>query len=337
MPLTVSIIIPTFNRGGTIVRAVDSALGQTSKGCEVIVLDDGSTDDTALRLRPYSDRIRYVHQDNEGVAAARNRALQIATGDWVAFLDSDDIWLPDKLEKQFSALSAMGSDFGACFTDHIYVGGPCFTDQTCVGSSTATGSVLEQLGLKTSAKFGELRDSVHYIVRRGDQPRPIMIQSLLIRHSLIRELGGFDESLVLAEDTDFILRLSLKTRICFVPEVLLRVDRTPNTPRLTNHLSKKSDELFFSAEHLYKKWLSLPELVDPYARALIRERLRSMYYEWAIRELKNFRFDEALKRIRASGDSYAVAVSKLGARKWKKLLAGLARTIDVRFQGQAAE
>lgn len=102
----VSVVVPAFNQGDYIAEAIDSALGQTIPPFEVIVVDDGSTDQTAEVCASYGDRISYVHQPNAGAGAARNRGLSMATGDFIAFLDSDDIWPADRLALQLEAFAA---------------------------------------------------------------------------------------------------------------------------------------------------------------------------------------------------------------------------------------
>jgi GT2 family glycosyltransferase len=97
-PLTVSTVIPTFNRARLIERAVDSALAQQAPGDEILVIDDGSTDDTASVIARYGSRVRYLRAENRGAGAARNRGIREARGDLVAFLDSDDEWMPGKLD-----------------------------------------------------------------------------------------------------------------------------------------------------------------------------------------------------------------------------------------------
>src|SRR5262249_43626334 len=90
----VTVIIPTFNRGHIVTDAIDSVLAQTVPCLEIIVVDDGSRDDTRERLVPYMDRIVYIYQHNQGVSAARNTGVDAAKGDLIAFLDSDDVWHP---------------------------------------------------------------------------------------------------------------------------------------------------------------------------------------------------------------------------------------------------
>ena len=119
---TVSVIIPTFNRSKLVVNAIRSVLCQTYRDYEIIVVDDGSTDDTAEALTPYMDRIRYVYQANLGPGAAQNRGIQLARGKWISILASDDLWLPTKLEAQLKVVTMLGNGFGACFTDCDFFG-----------------------------------------------------------------------------------------------------------------------------------------------------------------------------------------------------------------------
>src|SRR5438876_789956 len=101
----VSVVIPTFNKGCLVAEAVESVLAQTLLPAEIIVVDDGSRDDTRERLAAYRERIQYAFQENRGVSAARNHGVRRATSDLIAFLDSDDVWHPRKLEIQVEALA----------------------------------------------------------------------------------------------------------------------------------------------------------------------------------------------------------------------------------------
>src|ERR1044072_212389 len=108
---SVSVVIPTYNSGPYLLEAIDSLLAQTLLPSEIIVVDDGSSDDTPARLKDYRGRIRYIYQENMGVSAARNRGIEAANGDFIAFLDADDIWHPRKLEFQmetFARIPALG-------------------------------------------------------------------------------------------------------------------------------------------------------------------------------------------------------------------------------------
>ena len=103
---TVSVIIPTYNRGHLLGEAIQSVLNQDIRDCslEIIVVDDGSVDNTQDVVAQFGKDVRYIYQDNQGVGAARNRGVEVASGEWLAFLDSDDLWLPDKLSLQFQVL-----------------------------------------------------------------------------------------------------------------------------------------------------------------------------------------------------------------------------------------
>lgn len=112
----VSVIIPTYNRAARCKSAVESVLSQTHTNVEVIVVDDGSKDNTGEVINGLDDRVKYIYQANAGVSAARNTGLKAATGDYIAFLDSDDLWLPRKLEAQLSVFRAF-PDTGMVWTD----------------------------------------------------------------------------------------------------------------------------------------------------------------------------------------------------------------------------
>ncbi len=115
----ISAVIPTYNYGHFVTAAVRNVLAQTYRNLEVIVVDDGSKDNTRERLAPYLDRIRYVYQENQGPSAARNTGIRSATGEWVALLDSDDLWHPRKLELQVKYLQAH-PEVGLLGSDRVY-------------------------------------------------------------------------------------------------------------------------------------------------------------------------------------------------------------------------
>jgi hypothetical protein len=231
----------------------------------------------------------------------------------VAFLGSDDVWLPTKLERQFEALGALGEDFCACFTDCQFV-----------GNRDLQQTAFELGGLEKHGSFGILNDPVRYVLARH---AVIYIQSLLVRRSLVKELGGFDEAMVVAEDTDLLLRLALRTKFCFVPEPLVSIDRTPSRPvGLMELYYLRDDNMFTSKQHAYRKWLNLPELRDPEIRAQIHESRRGLYTDWAISKLYQFKFFEAfakMREARRTGDSYLRILPKLAFRAARKICAPL--------------
>lgn len=290
-------------------RAIDSVIAQTLPVDEIIVVDDGSTDGTMEAIRShYGSRVNAIRQENSGVSAARSRAVSEARSDWVAFLDSDDVWLPTKLERQFEALSTLGGEFGACITNCDYF-----------GDVEHSLTVFEEGGLKTDSVFGQLNNPIKYILGTY---AAIYVQSLVVLRSLIKEVGGFDSALSLAEDRDLIFRLAFKTKFCFVSTPLVGIDRTPAVSRLTGLLEHKSDQSYGWLELVREKWLAHPKLVDRDTRQTLRQELIALYYSGAVERLRDLRLAAAMQKInkiRCMGPSYPEIGFKLLSRAAKKL------------------
>ena len=306
---TVSVIIPTFNRSKLVVKALRSVLCQTYRDYEIIVVDDGSTDDTAKALTPYMDRIRYVYQANLGASAAQNRGIQLARGKWISILASDDLWLPTKLESQFKIVATLGNDFGACFTNCDFLGG-----------MQVIPSAFEQAGLHEELPFGPLEEPFKVILARHPA---IYVQSLLVLRSLIEYPNGFDERLVVAEDTDLLFRLAFKTKFCFVNECLVRIDRTPSRGvGLMELFSRGDDRAFRSKEQVLQKWICLRENMEPELRRTLEAQLKFLYYDWLVTKLYRFRYVKAFEiaaRIRATGDKNNMIYRMLASRAKRKI------------------
>ena len=180
----VSVVIPCYNYGRFVAEAIECALNQTWQPLEVIVVDDGSTDDTRQRLAPYLDRIRYVYQDNKGLSAARNTGIRHARGDWVALLDADDLWHPRKTERQ---LGVAGIDASVGL----------------VGSPTCSEMPAELPDAPATREIG-VHDFFFGV--------PVTGSSTLIRRNAFDLVGGFDETLTSVEDRDMWLRLAVAVR-----------------------------------------------------------------------------------------------------------------------------
>ena len=202
--IRISVIIPTYNRAGQIPAAVRCVLAQSLAPHEVIVIDDGSTDDTGEALAPLMDRIRYVKTANRGVSAARNRGIREATGDWIAFLDSDDTWHTGKLRRQAECVATTGAK--VCF---------------CI-CTNEDGRPIDGLGAMDS-DWGP--DSMKFYPK-GDcrlfrhKGHPVL-QTMLVAKSALAETGGFDESLWVAEDHQLMHRLVLDHGYAVVNEPMV--------------------------------------------------------------------------------------------------------------------
>ena len=306
----VSAIIPTYNRKLRLFQAVDSVLAQTKPVEEVIVVDDGSTDGTfeAVRAR-YGPLVKAIRQDNAGASAARNCGMREARGEWIALLDSDDLWLPAKIKRQFEALAEFGDKAEVCFTNNSFSGNP-----------EMTRSVFEEAGFAGAARIGLLEEPAKLILAGRE---PFYTSSFLMRRSLLTESGGFDESLAIREDTDLFFRLCFKTRFCFVGEPLVEIDRTPSREvGLCNLYATRDDRKHESFERMYSKWLAIPEVVGSEYEQTIRELLRLAYYNSAEDKLRQLRIGPALRaisRLRDIEGGYASIAGTLLLRKIQKL------------------
>lgn len=207
----ISVVIPTHDRAHTLPRAIVSALEQTLPAREVIVVDDGSTDGTAALVAGYGERVRCLYQPNAGVATARNTGIRAAQGDWVAFLDSDDFWLPQKLERQAPALA--DPTVTVCFANRTWTSRPD-TDR------------FAEVGLTAASPFTFVDDALALLAR--PQGSPLIASCCVYRRAELVRLGGYDPRLRVFEDLELDFRLALAGgRFAAVPEVLAVLDDSP--------------------------------------------------------------------------------------------------------------
>jgi glycosyltransferase involved in cell wall biosynthesis len=198
----VSVVIPTFNCARYLSGSVGSAVGQDFAEKEVIVVDDGSTDNTKEVLAPFRDRIIYIYEDNCGVSSARNRGVAQSSGKYIAFLDADDVWLPGKLKKQVEFFESQIGSVKLTYTDWKYFFEP----------SDWRGSRV----LKISAYEGK-------VTRQLFCHDFIFTPTVMIERDFLTSLGPFDSGLGVGEDYDMWLRASAACEFRFLPEVLTAV------------------------------------------------------------------------------------------------------------------
>lgn len=207
----VSVVIPTHNRSCLLGKAIESVLGQTFDSYEIIIVDDGSTDDTCSVVDKYdSPRIRYCYQENKGRSAARNYALNLAQGEYIAFLDSDDTFYPQKLELQVALLDS-NPEYGMSYTSARVVdehGIELFRD----------GTTSDDCPYYRAIDSGWIYDKVALYL-----PVTVILPTVMVRTGIVRSVGGFDESLSRFEDTDFWRRVSKITPVIAIAEPLTTV------------------------------------------------------------------------------------------------------------------
>ena len=231
MGVRVSVIIPTWNRAAAVVEAVGDVLGQTETDLEVLVCDDGSTDESRARVQAIADpRLFWLDGPRSGCPAApRNRGIAKARGEWIAFLDSDDRWLPSKLARQLEVASAAG--VGAV-------------------SSNATR-------LRDGKPAGTVVDHPRPLIRTADllSWNPVVCSSMVVRADVLARCGGFpeDRACLAIEDHALWLRVAALTDIAYVEECLVVYADEPATS-VRARLSASADEQRLALYESYRRW-----------------------------------------------------------------------------------
>ncbi len=198
---SVSVIIPTHNYGRFLAEAVESVLGQTFVDFELIIVDDGSTDDTAYVVKPFlkDQRISYIYQDKRGPSSARNAGIREARGEFIALLDADDVWLPSKIEKQIQMIKE-SADVGLvyCLAEHV----------------DEKGGALPHVPMP-HMEHPTYKDLLHF---------PLTLPScVLISKQIFDEVGLFDETLTAIEDANMWIRILRHHKSAYVDEVLVKI------------------------------------------------------------------------------------------------------------------
>ena len=275
--------MPCFNSARFVREAIGSVRGQSHVDVELIVVDDGSTDDSLSILESYGSAIRLIRQSRRGPYPARNAGLAAATGEFVAFLDSDDLWRPDALQKLHDALIRHGADLAYCGWQNV---GDSFSNEPFVPPAYEKGDPIEQF----------LRSC------------PWPIHAALVRRSLVRRLGGFSERRFSSMDYDFWLRaLALTRNMVRVPEVLATYRwhgagqiSAVKSRQVLDALAVQSD---FIATH--------PNLVAHLSRARLRELTEGRVLDQAYRALWKRDLDSAHALLRHCARAGAFGLAQL--------------------------
>jgi glycosyltransferase involved in cell wall biosynthesis len=249
----VSVVVPSYNSARVVGQTLDSAFAQTYPRLEIIVVDDGSTDDTEEAVRPYRDRVVYVRQENRGLAAARNAGMARATGELVAWLDSDDLWNPEKVAVQVDVLQRhpecvlVGSDFSA-FDDAGYFDRSHARDYYAAIGRTPGGLAglfphREELETAGRPHLGSgLPDRL--VVYSGEIRRRLAWGNVLhpptvmFRRDAAARSGTLDASFRRDADWEYLLRLSAQGAVAFVDHPLMRYRYSPAQMSSDRHLAE---------------------------------------------------------------------------------------------------
>ena len=195
--MNISVVIPTYNRKELLKRSIDSVINQTIKPSEIIIVDDGSNDGTEAMVKKKYDSLKLIKQKNKGASAARNSGIKASSGEWICFLDSDDEWKNDKLEKQITAV-ANNSDYKFFHSNEIWI---------------KNGKRINQK--KKHKKYGG------DIFKKCLDMCRISPSSVLIDKNIFEEIGFFNENLVVCEDYELWLRICDKYEVFFIDESLI--------------------------------------------------------------------------------------------------------------------
>jgi glycosyltransferase involved in cell wall biosynthesis len=289
----VSVVIPTYNRATDVPKAIRSVLAQTVGDLEVIVVDDGSSDDTGRILGEiFGDRIRYYAQANQGASVARNRGIEEARGEWIAFLDSDDFWEKEKLEWQLRAVEQFGEQCGGCYTDVRLFNHP----------ETRTLFQMAEESYRHEGTIGVNPDALRLLVRPGGAGMVVCLSSFLVRADMVRGVGGFDPILLYSQDSEFMFRLATLTDFCYVNRPLVWFDRSPFE---TRHMGvsaewNKLDFWLRDTQLRLEGLLRMSEGLPPKVRKIIQQELGSVHSGWTNWHLETGQYRKAREAISRS-------------------------------------
>ena len=320
----ISVVIPTYNRACQAQTALKSVLAQTYPEFEVIVVDDGSTDGTGVSLQPLIQQfnrdgkpVRYLFQPNQGPSAARNKGIEEARGEWIAFLDSDDVWLPQKLECQVRTIETYKNECGVCITD-----------ARLVDDAGLDTTAFRESDLRFEDRDGIISEAAGSLVKTRD---PFWASTLLVGADVIQKVGWFDSELKYAEDHDFLFRLSLATSFCYANEPLCLIDRSKSPQGSVCRPWDLAEVRLHGTQLMLEKWLQLEAKLPPSVRKTIVQNLRKINSAWTNWYLERELYEDARRAV-SKAIKYQLT-SKL-AIKWAllRLVPGFARRLSPKMK-----
>ncbi len=273
----VSAVVPTYNRAHYIAETLDSILAQTYRPIEIVVVDDGSTDDTEAVLEPYRDKARCIRQPNQGLAAARNTGLLASTGEYVAWLDSDDIWNPEKIALQVAFLeqhrdhALIGTQFSAFdengFFDPTHASSYYSAIAKAAGGAAGLFSEKTQLSTRGDpALAGRLPETVP--VYHGEIYARLVMGNFLhpptvmFRRDAATRAGLLDREFGTGTDWEYLLRLSREGKAAYIDHPLMRYRYSPEQMSSDKHLADQALSRLLILERLKARDPELRRSVD---------------------------------------------------------------------------
>lgn len=301
----IDVVIPVYNGARYLEEAVRSVLGQTAPAARIIIADDGSHDETpaiAARLLAECTNITYLPLAHRGVSAARNAGIRASTAPLIAFLDADDVWLPNKLAVQLQVFRNGTDDLGLVHTSYSYIDG--------------NGSRVNSVPVFQPA-------------RRGDIFLPLLLEGyvvsgsasgVVVKRSVLDEAGYFDERLFHGEDWDMWLRLAAICKVDFSPEPLVAIRIHPNSAQRRDP-GKKSLSFFKQHLHIFSKWPQHTGARRDFT-TLLRKQAALMLLPTVLRP---GRIEEFYRSLASSEDALARSLFKNRFDLWSLLAAYVGR------------
>jgi len=292
----VSVIIPTYNAARYLGDAIDSVLAQTYNEFEVVVVDDGSTDETPTVVNKYDSRVRYLSQQNAGVAVARNRGISESRAKYVAFLDADDTWFPDKLERQMGLLAQSTAE------------------RVCYSAFLEVNQNLSPVGVRRSLRYSNAFED---LLLRGNVIGSIC--TVVAERDLFEKLGGFDPSLSQCADWDMWVRIGAETEFLYLDDVLVTY-RQHETNMSRNAALLETDSL---------RVLDKGFAMDGLPESLTKQRAKAYARNYMVLAATYFHAGMYLDFLRCAGKSVSLDHRQIG-----RLSGFPARAISRKVEGR---
>lgn len=288
MKQTVSVVLPTFNGEKYIKQAIDSALAQSLPPDEIIVVDDGSTDGTENLVRGYGSKVRYIYQENKGVSGAYNAGIAVASGNYIAFLEHDDIWVPEKNACQLQS----------------------FEDDRQLGMVYSPALLLEE-GKPSKRNVINLDDGGGEVTFAAffARNRVLNCSTVMIRRAVFEDIGCFWEKLPLSFDYDLWLRIAAKYRVTCLSKPLA-------TYRIhSGNLSRDANDLVAAVSSLkvILSWTDKPFTREQVGKRMERQRVVDLCREVAWYSAKLNQREEELRYL-----WLALKTQPLGFANWRE-------------------
>jgi glycosyltransferase involved in cell wall biosynthesis len=273
----VSVVIPAYNYGKFLAESIESVLSQTHQDLEIIVVDDGSTDQTRSIVGKISDsRLRYLYQTNQGLSAARNTGIRNSRHPFVAFLDADDLWLPGMLQAALEQFSRLSSDYAmvACFSLRM----------------TESGVPIDRVEVRAGEELQTRQIQAKHIVLKSR----FMPSSVVVKRHVFTELGSFDTALRSSEDRDMWIRIAQKYRVLLFSQPLVRIRKHGN------NMSKNADRMRVNMRKVLRKYFASRKQQSPLDWIVMLKAFSFYHFELAWMYFDEHRVPEAIRSLIAS-------------------------------------